>query len=127
MVNGSILIVDPDAAFGRALADALTSNGFDTRVARDEHKAMEAIEARRPALILLDSRLSDHGDGLLPELSKRGLRFPIVLVASANGAELAREFGISAYLEKPQSAERFLGAICICGARTSARKDRLSA
>src|SRR3954454_14793338 len=121
MVNKSLLIVDRDRGFSHALADALASNGFPTRIARDEHEALEEIEASRPSMILLDSQFSQ--DGLMHGLAIRGIRLPIVLMTSADGAQKAHDWGITAYMEKGGSAERFLGAICICNARAANREE----
>lgn len=117
MINGPILVVDDDPYIHEAIATALTLYGYQTRIAENGREALTAIEAERPALVLLDLRMPIlDGEEVLRELAARKLRLPIVLMsADDEGADVARKHGIGAYLKKPIPLERLLSAVAACG------------
>ncbi|MBI3553334.1 MAG: response regulator [Elusimicrobia bacterium] len=57
MKPATILIADDNAAIRRVLARSLASPDLDTLEASDGLKALEAVRALRPDLILLDVRM----------------------------------------------------------------------
>ena len=79
-----ILIVDDETDIRDLVSGILEDEGHTTRLARDSDEALEAIENRRPALIVLDiwlqgSRLDGlevRGRWLRQEAHTRGL-FPL--------------------------------------------------
>jgi DNA-binding response OmpR family regulator len=104
-----ILVVDDDAKIVRLVRTYLERDGFSVVTAADGPAALEAIEAHRPALVVLDL--------MLPELDGRAViravrrdeeaaRTPI-LVLSARSSTIDRiaglEDGADDYLPKPFS------------------------
>src|SRR5918995_4627423 len=104
-----ILVVDDDAKIVRLVRTYLERDGFMVVTAADGAAALEAIEAHRPALVVLDL--------MLPELDGRAViravrrdeeaaRTPI-LVLSARSSTIDRiaglEDGADDYLPKPFS------------------------
>ncbi len=104
-----ILVVDDDAKIVRLVRTYLERDGFTVVTAADGPAALEAIEAHRPALVVLDL--------MLPELDGRAViravrrdeeaaRTPI-LVLSARSSTIERiaglEDGADDYLPKPFS------------------------
>ena len=104
-----ILVVDDDAKIVRLVRTYLERDGFTVVTAADGPAALEAIEAHRPALVVLDL--------MLPELDGRAViravrrdeeaaRTPI-LVLSARSSTIDRiaglEDGADDYLPKPFS------------------------
>ncbi len=57
MAVGPILIVDDDPLLHEAIADALAFYGYQTRVAENGRAGLAAIDAERPAMVLLDLRM----------------------------------------------------------------------
>jgi DNA-binding response OmpR family regulator len=104
-----ILVVDDDAKIVRLVKTYLEREGYRVVTAGDGPAALEAIEAQRPALVVLDL--------MLPELDGRAVLRAVrrdeeaaatpVLVLSARGTTIDRiaglEDGADDYLPKPFS------------------------
>jgi DNA-binding response OmpR family regulator len=104
-----ILVVDDDAKIVRLVKTYLEREGFRVATAGDGPAALEAIEAQRPALVVLDL--------MLPELDGRAVLRAVrrdeeagttpVLILSARGTTIDRisglEDGADDYLPKPFS------------------------
>jgi DNA-binding response OmpR family regulator len=107
--DAPILVVDDDAKIVRLVRTYLERDGFAVTTAADGRAALDAIERRRPALVVLDL--------MLPELDGRAVIRAIrgdpnhedvpVLILSARGSLLDRitglEDGADDYLPKPFS------------------------
>ncbi|HEU0237489.1 MAG TPA: response regulator transcription factor [Candidatus Limnocylindrales bacterium] len=107
--DAPILVVDDDAKIVRLVRTYLERDGFIVTTAADGRAALEAIERRRPALVVLDL--------MLPEIDGRAVIRAIrgdpdheavpVLILSARGSLLDRitglEDGADDYLPKPFS------------------------
>jgi two-component system response regulator MprA len=119
MFAGPILIVDDDPLLYDTLSTALTLNGFQTRSAANGREALDMIAHERPALILLDLHMPVmDGATFMRELQSRGAKLPIVVMsADEDGEDVARQFGIAAYLRKPIALTRLLSAVAACGMR----------
>src|SRR5438094_4781850 len=52
--RAEILVVDDDAMSRRVLAQLLTAGGYKCRVSKNGSEALEAVQAKPPALLLLD-------------------------------------------------------------------------
>ena len=109
-----ILVVDDDFELRSIVGFALRQGGFLVIEAGDGKEALAAVEAERPALIVLDLNLPG-GDGLtlLPQL--RVLSPAPVLVLSVRSAEedvvRALELGADDYLTKPFSPRTLLARL----------------
>jgi len=107
--DAPILVVDDDAKIVRLVRTYLERDGFTVSTAADGRAALDAIERRRPALVVLDL--------MLPEIDGRAVIRAIrgdpnhedvpVLILSARGSLLDRitglEDGADDYLPKPFS------------------------
>jgi DNA-binding response OmpR family regulator len=107
--DAPILVVDDDAKIVRLVRTYLERDGFFVTTAADGRAALDAIDRRRPALVVLDL--------MLPELDGRAVIRAIrgdperenvpVLILSARGSLLDRitglEDGADDYLPKPFS------------------------
>ena len=84
--KAEILLVDDDQDFRDALQIILENHGFEVRTAGNRREALEALESKRPDLILLDVMMTTDTEGfdLALEIRKKhgagGL--PIILLTS---------------------------------------------
>lgn len=112
-----ILIVDDEADIRALTAGILEDEGFDAREAATSDQALEAVENRCPALVLLDIWLQGSkldGIGILRELKKRYPSLPVVMMSGHGTIETAVEairIGAFDFVEKPFKADRILHAV----------------
>lgn len=107
-----ILIVEDDPAICRALCDALSVAGYDTRCIEDGLEGLNAAKAMKPDLLLLDVMLpSMNGFEICNSLRESGYTFPVFILTSLT--EEARrmqglETGADDYICKPFSIKELL-------------------
>jgi two-component system KDP operon response regulator KdpE len=100
----AILLVEDDESHRRALTLGLTARGFDVIEAGGGAEARQAVEARRPDLVLLDLGLPDI-DGI--DLCRHLHAWPAapIIVVSGDGDDqrmvAAFEMGADDYVVKP--------------------------
>jgi len=105
--NGRVLVVDDEPIVREILERYLNRGGFDVTTASDGQAALDAYEAQRPDLIVLDLMLPGI-DGLevFRRLRKRG-RGTGVIMLTARGEETDRvvglDLGADDYVAKPFS------------------------
>jgi DNA-binding response OmpR family regulator len=110
-----ILVVDDDPQLLMLMELQLDSVGFATCRAADGYEALQAIETRKPDLVLLDLMMP-YMDGwaVLEELRQWPSK-PPVIIASAMGLSAQRQRalgnGASGYLVKPFPIQRLVGEI----------------
>lgn len=108
-----ILVVEDDAQVRRMVAEVLTDEGWEVRVARHGLEALDQARAQEPALVVLDINLPlMRGERVAQELHGMYDGIPI-LVITASGrvvdyATAARAFG---YLAKPFDIDRLAAAV----------------
>ncbi|MEM1131669.1 MAG: sigma-54 dependent transcriptional regulator [Pseudomonadota bacterium] len=109
-----ILIVDDEKDIRELVAGVLEDEGYNCRTAGDSDAALQAIDERRPALLLLDVWLKGSKlDGLeiLDAVKERDPELP-VLIFSGHGnidtAVSAVSRGAMDFIEKPFEAERLI-------------------
>ena len=109
-----VLVVDDEADIRELVSGVLEDEGYAVRVAADSTAALEAVEERRPAMVLLDvwlqgSRLD--GIQLLQELKHRDPTIPVLMISGHGNLDTAvaavREGAID-FIEKPFEAERLI-------------------
>src|SRR5918995_6170532 len=109
-----VLVVDDEADIRELVSGVLEDEGYAVRSAANSTEALEAIEERRPSLVLLDvwlqgSRLD--GLQLLQEVKRRDPSLPVLLISGHGNLDTAvaavREGAID-FIEKPFEAERLL-------------------
>ena len=104
MANQKILIVDDDTNICELLRLYLEKDGFDTEVATDGLKALDAFKTTNPALVLLDIMLPKM-DGLSVCRTVRGFSNVPIIMLSAKSEDIDKilglEYGADDYVTKP--------------------------
>lgn len=109
-----ILIVDDEKDIRDLVAGVLSDEGYECRTAGDSLSALNAIDERRPSLVLLDVWL--HGspmDGLevLDAIKVREPELPVIIFSGHGNIDTAVSAigrGAMDFIEKPFEAERLL-------------------
>jgi len=109
-----VLVVDDEADIRDLVSGVLEDEGYAVRTAADSTQTLDAIEERRPSMVLLDVWLQGSkldGLQLLQEIKQRDSTIP-VLVISGHGnldtAVAAVKEGAVDFIEKPFEAERLI-------------------
>jgi CheY-like chemotaxis protein len=107
-----VLIVDDDVTMAQALSDMVGLFDWETQIVHGPRPALQAIQAKPPALILLDLNMPGV-DGLeVCRYIKRDPiagKTPVVMVTAEDSPtiqEKARLAGASDYLVKPVDVDR---------------------
>ena len=109
-----VLVVDDEADIRDLVSGVLEDEGYAVRTAADSNSALEAVEERRPSMVLLDVWL--HGsrlDGLqlLQEIKGRDPSIPVLMISghgNLDTAVAAVKEGAVDFIEKPFEAERLI-------------------
>jgi two-component system nitrogen regulation response regulator NtrX len=109
-----VLVVDDEADIRELVSGVLEDEGYAVRTAADSTSALDAIEDRRPSLVLLDVWLQGSRlDGLqmLQEVKRRDPNLPVLMISGHGNLDTAvaaiREGAID-FIEKPFEAERLV-------------------
>ncbi len=109
-----VLVVDDEADIRDLVSGVLEDEGYSVRSAADSTAALDAIEERRPSLVLLDVWLQgSRMDGLqiLQEIKRRDPNLPVLMISGHGNLDTAvaaiREGAID-FIEKPFEAERLV-------------------
>jgi two-component system nitrogen regulation response regulator NtrX len=109
-----VLVVDDEADIRELVAGVLEDEGYSVRTAADSSGALDAIEDRRPSLVLLDvwlqgSRLD--GLQLLEQVKARDPTLPVIMISGHGNLDTAvaaiREGAVD-FIEKPFEAGKLL-------------------
>ena len=109
-----VLVVDDEADIRDLVAGVLEDEGYSVRTAADSTSALDAIEDRRPSLLLLDvwlqgSRLD--GLQLLEQVKSRDPTLPVIMISGHGNLDTAvaaiREGAVD-FIEKPFEAGKLL-------------------
>ena len=109
-----VLVVDDEADIRDLVSGVLEDEGYAVRSAADSNQTLDAIEERRPSMVLLDvwlqgSRLD--GLQLLQEIKRRDSTIPVLIISGHGNLDTAvaavREGAID-FIEKPFEAERLI-------------------
>lgn len=123
-----ILVVDDEADIRAAICAILSDEGYATREAGDSDTAYQQLEARLPAMVLLDIWLQgspDDGIEILKNIKKDHPDLPVVMISGHGTIETAVSAGrMGAYdfIEKPFEADRLL--LCVERAIERSRMQR---
>lgn len=109
-----VLVVDDEADIRELVAGVLEDEGYAVRSAADSSSALDAIDDRRPSLVLLDVWLQGSkmdGLQLLEQIKKRDPTLPILMISGHGNLDTAvaaiREGAVD-FIEKPFKADRLL-------------------
>jgi two-component system nitrogen regulation response regulator NtrX len=109
-----VLVVDDEADIRELVAGVLEDEGYSVRSAADSSGALEAIDDRRPSLVLLDVWLQGSkldGLQLLEQIKGRDPTLPVLMISGHGNLDTAvaaiREGAVD-FIEKPFKADRLL-------------------
>jgi two-component system, NtrC family, nitrogen regulation response regulator NtrX len=109
-----VLVVDDEADIRELVSGVLEDEGYAVRAAADSTQALDAIEERRPSMVLLDVWLQGSKlDGLqvLHEIKQRDPTIPVLVISGHGNLDTAvaavREGAVD-FIEKPFEAERLI-------------------
>ena len=109
-----VLILDPDEVTRDFIALAVEAQGHRVRVASTIDELLVMFRERPPHVLLTEARIDGHRPDGLCDLLRRTISadsIPIVLFASATGAELellASRAGADLYLSKDQGIDQLV-------------------
>ena len=109
-----VLVVDDEADIRDLVSGVLEDEGYAVRTAADSTQTLDAIEERRPSMVLLDVWLQGSkldGLQLLQEIKRRDSTIPVLMISGHGNLDTAvaavREGAID-FIEKPFEAERLI-------------------
>jgi two-component system, NtrC family, nitrogen regulation response regulator NtrX len=109
-----VLVVDDEADIRELVSGVLEDEGYAVRSAADSNSALDAIDDRRPSLVLLDVWLQGSkldGLQLLEQIKKRDPTLPVLMISGHGNLDTAvaaiREGAVD-FIEKPFKADRLL-------------------
>src|ERR1044072_737918 len=109
-----VLVVDDEVDIRDLVAGVLEDEGYAVRSAADSTSALDAIDERRPSLVLLDVWLQGSkldGLQLLEQLKRRDPPWPVLMIpghGNLDPAVAAVREGAADFIEKPFKADRLL-------------------
>lgn len=111
-----ILVVDDEASVVEVVSLYLKREGFAVRMARDGRQALEALQERRPSLVVLDLMLpKTDGIEILRRLRQDQANNVPVIMLTARGQETDRiyglEMGADDYVIKPFSPAELVARV----------------
>ena len=113
-----LLIVEDDPDILDLLDATLTFKGYHVVTARNGREGLEAIQRKRPAIVIADimmPRLDGFGLVHRMRIDPETRDIPVVFITAAYVTREDREFALSLgatrFLNKPVDLERFLGTI----------------
>ena len=109
-----VLVVDDEADIRELVSGVLEDEGYTVRTAADSGQTLDAVDERRPSMVLLDVWLQGSkldGLQLLQEIKRRDSTIPVLMISGHGNLDTAvaavREGAID-FIEKPFEAERLL-------------------
>ncbi len=115
MTTPTVFIVDDDAGVRDSLAMLLELKGFETRKFAAAEAFLDEYRPELPGCVVLDLRMPTmSGLELQAELTRRGLRLPVIVVTAHGDVATTRtalKDGAVDFIEKPIDDEALLGAV----------------
>src|SRR5215210_4593945 len=109
-----VLVVDDEADIRELVSGVLEDEGYSVRTAANSDATLDAVEERRPSMVLLDVWLQGSkldGLQLLQEIKRRDPTIPVLMISGHGNLDTAvaavREGAID-FIEKPFEAERLI-------------------
>jgi len=122
-----VLIIEDDPVITRMLNDNLTYEGFEVQSISDGNRALAAVRAFAPNLVLLDVMLPGlSGFDICQAISQGPQRIPIIILsARSQSADKVQglRLGADDYITKPFTVDELLARIHAVMRRTTGRLD----
>ncbi|MDR0247283.1 MAG: Hpt domain-containing protein [Burkholderiales bacterium] len=112
-----VLIVDDSLTIRKVTSRLMTREGYAIETAKDGFEALQAVNERRPDIILLDIEMPKMDGFEFAKLMKGDAKtrdIPIIMITSRTADKhrtRAEELGVDAYLGKPYQEEELLETI----------------
>src|SRR5919106_1927795 len=87
-----VLVVDDEADIRELVSGVLEDEGYAVRTAADSTQTLEAVEERRPSMVLLDVWLQGSkldGLQLLQEIKRRDSTIPVLMISGHGNLDTA--------------------------------------
>jgi two-component system response regulator (stage 0 sporulation protein F) len=116
-MNGrqSILLVDDDPEFRKAMKKMFEKSGYNVTVAADGQEALEALSEETFDLIISDLRMPNlNGMELMEELKRRKINLPVIFITAYGEVESYMDLmnlGAFEYINKPVKGQEILGVV----------------
>ncbi|MBL4616447.1 MAG: sigma-54-dependent Fis family transcriptional regulator [Robiginitomaculum sp.] len=113
-MSADILIVDDEEDIRELISGILEDEGYQTRTAASSDQALQEVQTRKPALVVLDVWLQGSdidGLGVLEEVKRLDSSLPVILISGHGTIETAVAAirkGAYDFVEKPFKSERLL-------------------
>ncbi len=111
---GAVLIVEDDISLSTALSLSLGKHGFETVASRSGNRALELVQEKRFAAVLLDLHLPDcDGLDICQQLAddRRTCDVPVIIVSGSDRADVLRSCraaGCRYFVRKPYDPNALL-------------------
>src|SRR5579884_1557482 len=113
--NGSILIIDDEAAIRESLETLLAIEGYNVEAARSAEEGLAMLAASPRDLVLLDFALPDrNGIEVLEEIRDRDPGLPVIMITAygtVENAVKAMQAGATNFIQKPWDNEKLLADV----------------
>ena len=110
-----IYVIDDDESVRKAFSRLLRSAGFASEVFPGPEEFLAGVTQKEDTCIIADLRMPGFtGFDLQKELSRRGLRIPVIMVSASDDTqtrEMARTLGAVAFFRKPVDDQALLDAV----------------
>jgi two-component system OmpR family response regulator len=110
-----VLVVDDEPSISDLVATALRFEGFDVSTAATGNEALEAVEASRPDLVVLDVMLPDFdGFEVARRLAANGKAIPVLFLTARDATDdkvLGLNVGGDDYVTKPFSLAELVARV----------------
>lgn len=115
MTEGTVHIIENDAAMGDSLAFLLDAAGFDVRLYEDAQYLLDGLQDIPNGCVLTDVRMAGiDGLELLQQIGAAGRKLPVIIMTGHGDVPLAvkaMKLGAFDFVEKPCEEEPLLSAI----------------
>ncbi|KKR31798.1 MAG: Response regulator receiver protein [Candidatus Gottesmanbacteria bacterium GW2011_GWC2_39_8] len=110
-----IFIVDDDTAILEVLKIILEDKGYETTLVSDSEMLLASLNKKVPDLILLDIWLSGlDGQQIVRKLKKteKVSKIPVIMISASNeGEQLAKESGADDFIAKPFEIDHLVNIV----------------
>ncbi len=113
--QGSILIIDDEAAIRESLETLLSIEGYNVETARNAEEGLAMLSSAPRDLVLLDFALPDrNGIEVLDEIRRRDAGLPVIMITAygtVENAVKAIQAGATNFIQKPWDNEKLLADV----------------